>query len=122
MTGEKWTSDLPEALLADTKILAGEPSWPPQAVTRVLGWLQGANLAVVGVELWRAQGDAPVWLASSDYECAETDWQAYVACCERGARDFVRRFHHEAGALFNLVWESSSEHAESAPRGRIARH
>lgn len=107
---------LPAMLLEKATMLAGEPAWPAPVAKQAIKWLADHDLAVVGVELWRAAGGVPRWIASSDYRRHGADpWPAAVRACADGAIAFVRRFDPQPGALFNLTWIDQEEAA--APSG-----
>jgi hypothetical protein len=96
---------LPSELLSRATILAGEPAWPSVDVLLVIDWLVRKGYVTLGVELWREKDGSPLWIASSDYNHdQEVNWSKRVHLCAESAKDFVRRFEREPGALFNLLW------------------
>jgi hypothetical protein len=96
---------LPQELLESGVVLANEIAWPANQAITVIEYLSHNKLAIVGAELWEAVEGRPKWIASSNYRCDEqVNIERYVSCCADGARQFVRRWEYEAGALFNLTW------------------
>lgn len=98
---------LPLKLAQAAVMLDGEVAWTREASFEVIDWLTQSGYAVVGIEVWRNAGGHPLWVASSQYECAEgDDWSHYSYQCGQEARAFLDSFSGSAGTLFNLAWVS----------------
>lgn len=99
-----WFQALPPTLTAQAIFLAGEAAWLPDAALKVISWLTEAGYAVIGVELWEDCGGRPVWIATSNYEHDQSsNSPEYIKLNFAGATQFVERFGHRVGALFNLT-------------------
>lgn len=112
-TGEEGMIDLsgiPADLAAQAVILGREPAWPPGAARRVIDCLRQSGTAVLGIELWVAQGEHPFVLPW--YSCYQVeftgDWQDYVEeNARRALADLSEAEQSEevpSEVLVNLTW------------------
>ena len=110
---------LPKVLQDKAIVLRGEPSWPASDALQVVDWLSANGYEVAGVELWRNKEGKPLFVASSDYSprldgpvTPET-----LAWCAHKAAQFIVRFRHEPGALFNMTSQQPSAKLEGLNAG-----
>ena len=96
---------LPQTLQGKANILAGEPSWPAADALQVVEWLAANDYEVVGVEMWRNKEGKPLFVASSNYSpfTGAEDTPESIAWCAYKASQFIVRFSHEPGAVFNIT-------------------
>lgn len=98
------TSILPKHLQEQAIILSEEPAWSKENVQEVIKFLSINNYAVLGVEIWLAEGNAPRVIGWSQYDIADSEnWKEYVdenAKCALATLEKVS----DADALYNLIW------------------
>jgi hypothetical protein len=106
---------LPLPIITDAVILVGEVTFPPRSALAAIDWLASRSCAVSAMEAWRPVGKtiSVVGIGAYDEACAQVkEWAQHVACCARGARDFIDTFVNEDDVVFNLFW--SCRHASQS--------
>lgn len=101
---------LSKELLQRSFFFGGEHFWKYEDALKVISELSKDYYAVVGVELYEQDGNAPRWVATSNYMYEETlPWNEYVKSCEKAAITFVKNNKIDSNALFNLSFISEKE-------------
>ena len=101
---------LSKELLQKSFSFGEEYFWKYKDALKVINELSKDYYAVIGVELYEQAGNAPRWLATSNYAYEETlPWDTYVKLCERAAINFIKSSKVDSDALFNLSFISEKE-------------
>jgi hypothetical protein len=101
---------LSKELLQRSFLFGKEHFWKYEDAIKVVSELTKDYYAVIGVELYEQVGDAPRWLATSNYMCEETfPWDAYVKNCEKAAINFIKSNKINFNTLFNFSFISEQE-------------
>ena len=102
-------SVLPDILRKKSVILSGEAAWPREVAQSVINFLLQNGYAVVGVELWLPEGNAPRVVGWSDYTVKFSgNWDEYVQLNAQHAMQELDKSGAEAG-LYNLTWINQGE-------------
>ena len=98
-------------------VLGGEYAWSLNDAIRLIEYLRRRLVAVVGVEVWLAEGNRPRVVTSSDYEVPRhLDWRTYVdESAREAAADLAKRIL-PPGALINLTWLTETQAADQDDR------
>jgi len=103
--------ELSQEILSRAVVLSGEPAWKSQDAIEAVKELHSKGYAVLGVELWIAQGSSPKWIATSNYNFDDLlAWEDVAQNCKDAAIDFIAKMEGETKeSLFNLTWTNKEE-------------
>ena len=99
-------SDPITTLLSSGRRVGDDFCWPAQESVEVIEALASLSRAVVGVELWRIEGDeGPEVLEWSQYNVdTHRRWDEVVADGARQATDEVLGYSGDRGLWINITW------------------
>jgi len=88
----------PPELLSRAVTVGSEVAWPAAVARDVVAHLQGADIAVLGVEVWMLEDAIPRVWGWSDYEVEfDGDWDRYVkATCAEAIAELQKEVPPEA--------------------------
>lgn len=102
-------SILPTYLREQAVVLADEPAWHKEDARAVIKFLARTGYAVLGVEFWVPEGDAPRVVGWSEYDVKFSgNWDHYVQSNAQHALDDIDKSTAE-NELLNLTWISRDE-------------
>lgn len=99
------------AILSGVRTVGAESCWPATQSVEVIRALASLDRAVLGVELWRFEGEgAPEVVGWSEYSVATAGpWADVVAAAARDAEESVLGHAGDLGLWVNLTWIERSE-------------